>query len=145
MRLYKFALVLQLLVLIPYFLRTRYHHESARQVILKVLDTLVHSAPPPVPAIMLLCGFAVIARLRKHGMTLLYPEVLKLGANCDVVCFDKTGTLTGTTVCSPAHIAACDSYALRVLLVQSMALLYLGVLKQEATLTGMPVGWLAGN
>lgn len=31
-------------------------------------------------------------------MTLLYPEVLKLEANCGVVCFDKTGTLTGTPV-----------------------------------------------
>lgn len=34
----------------------------------------------------------------KHGMTLLYPEVLKLEANCGVVCFDKTGTFTGTPV-----------------------------------------------
>ena len=99
-RLYKFALVLQLLVLVPYLIRAYYYHESAGNVIHKVLDTLVYSAPPPVPAIMLLCGFAAVARLRKHGITLLYPEVLKLGASCQVVAFDKTGTLTGTTVCN---------------------------------------------
>lgn len=117
-RLYKFALVLQLLVLVPYLIRARYYHESARNVIHKVLDTLVSSAPPPVPAIMLLCGFAAIVRLRKHGITLLYPEVLKLGASCQVVAFDKTGTLTGTTVCNaqmPHALYAYDQAQCRVL------------------------------
>lgn len=56
---------------------------------------------------MLLCGFAAIVRMKRHGMRLLYPEMLKLGASCDVVCFDKTGTLTGTTVSLSSSAPFC--------------------------------------
>lgn len=112
LRLYKFAFVLQLVTLIPYLLRAHRYHEPASNVINKLLETLVQSAPPPVVAIMLLCGFAAVVRLKKHGIKLLYPEMLKLGASCDVVCFDKTGTLTGTTVCSSCQLAVtCHKHA----------------------------------
>lgn len=98
MRLYSFALLLQSATLLPYLIRARHFHQSPGQVIRKLLNTLVQSAPPAVPAIMLLCGFAAIVRLQKEDMLLLYPEVLKLGADVDCCCFDKTGTLTGTSV-----------------------------------------------
>ena len=99
MRLYAFSLFLQLLILVPYVIKARHFTQSPRQITLKVLDTLVHAAPPAIPGLMLMCGFAVIVRLKRLGVDLMFPEVLKCAAALEVICFDKTGTLTGSVVC----------------------------------------------
>lgn len=103
--LYAFSLLLQLLLLIPYLIKARHFGQSPTQVVHKALDLLVHAAPPAIPAVMLLCGFAVTIRLRKQGMNLMFPEVLKVAADMELVCFDKTGTLTGSVVSPKAQIA----------------------------------------
>lgn len=102
-RLYTFALALQLLTLIPYALKAHEHSPSARAVVLRVLDTLSYSAPPGLPSILLLCGIVARWRLKRQGILLMFPEVLKRGAATDVVCFDKTGTLTHSTVSVLSH------------------------------------------
>ena len=98
LRLYAFSLVLQLLILIPYAIKARHFAQTPGQIVKKILDMLVHAAPPAVPAVMLLCGLMVQARLRRRGINLIFAESLKPGAGMEVVCFDKTGTLTGSVV-----------------------------------------------
>ena len=104
LRLYAFSLFLQLLLLIPYLLKAHHFRQTSKQAIHKTLDMLVHAAPPAIPAVMLLCGFAITVRLRKLDITLMFPEVLKLSADTEVVCFDKTGTLTGSLVSPSFHL-----------------------------------------
>ena len=103
-KLYKFALMLQLLVLIPYLLKARHFHYTASQVINKLLLTAIHAASPAVPAVWLLCGFGARDRMKKMGINMVSAHVLKLAASCSVVCFDKTGTLTGAAVRASTHI-----------------------------------------
>ena len=98
MRLYFFSLILQLLILIPYMIRAHRFAQTPRQIAHRVLDMLVQAAPPAIPALMLICGFAVTVRLSKQGIKLMFPEVLKCAAATEVICFDKTGTLTGSMV-----------------------------------------------
>ena len=104
MRLYAFSFFMQLLLLIPYLIRARHFGQSTKQAVHKALDLLVHAAPPAIPAVMLSCGFAVTIRLTKQDIRLMFPEVLKLAADTEVVCFDKTGTLTGSVVSTPTFI-----------------------------------------
>ena len=101
MQLYAFSLFLQLLLLIPYLIKARHFGQTSKEAVHKALDLLVHAAPPAIPAVMLLCGFAVAIRLVKQDIRLMFPEVLKLAADTEVVCFDKTGTLTGSVVSPP--------------------------------------------
>lgn len=103
LRLYAFSLFLQLLLLIPYLIKARHFGQTSKQAIHKTLDMLVHAAPPAIPALMLLTGFAIAIRLRNLDITLMFPEVLKLAADTEVVCFDKTGTLTGSVVSTSLH------------------------------------------
>lgn len=98
LHLYAFSFTLQLLLLIPYLVKVHHFPQTTKQIVHKALDLIVHAAPPAIPAVMLLCGFAVTVRLRKQGMNLMFPEVLKIAADMEVVCFDKTGTLTGSVV-----------------------------------------------
>lgn len=105
MRLYAFSLFLQLLLFIPYLLKAHHFGQTSKQAIHKTLDTLVHAAPPAIPAGMLTCGFAIAIRLRELDITLMFPEVLKLAADTEVVCFDKTGTLTGSTVSALLYLS----------------------------------------
>lgn len=97
-RLYKFALVLQLLLLIPYCIKARHFQQSAGDVIRKVLDTLVLAASPALPAVWLLVALGAMARLKKQTINMLYVDILKLGATVNVVAMDKTGTFTESTV-----------------------------------------------
>ena len=98
LRLYLFAFVLQLLILIPYMIKAPHHHQTAKDVILRLLDTVSLAAPPGLPVLMLIVGLVARSRLKKDGLLLMFPEVLKRGAAVDVVCFDKTGTLTDSAV-----------------------------------------------
>ena len=94
----KFALVLQLLLLIPYCIKARHFQQSAGDVIRKLLDTLVLAASPALPAVWLLVALGAMARLKKQSISMLYVDILKLGATVNVVAMDKTGTLTESTV-----------------------------------------------
>ena len=100
-RLYCFALMIQLLLLVPYLLKAHERSQSAHEVILKLCDTLTFAAPPGLPSLLMLVGFVARRRSKKDGLQLMFPEILKRGAACDVVCFDKTGTLTHSAVSAP--------------------------------------------
>jgi P-type E1-E2 ATPase len=97
-RLYLFALVLQFFILIPYIVKAPQRHQTAKDVILYLLDTVTYAAPPGLPTVLLLVGIIAGGRLKRDGLLLMFPEILKRGAAVDVVCFDKTGTLTQSTV-----------------------------------------------
>jgi len=98
LRLYAFSLLLQLVIMIPYIIRAHHFAQSTGQIVQKVLDMLVHAAPPAIPAVMVLCGLSVTLRLRRQGINLMFQEVLMSAGGTEVVCFDKTGTLTGAAV-----------------------------------------------
>ncbi|KAL0036849.1 hypothetical protein WJX77_002108 [Trebouxia sp. C0004] len=93
-RLYCFALMIHLLLLVPYLLKAHQRSQSAHEVILKLCETLTFAAPPALPSLLMLVGFVARRRSKKDGLQLMFPEILKRGAACEVVCFDKTGTLT---------------------------------------------------
>lgn len=59
---------------------------------------IVFAAPPGLPLVLLLIGVAARSFLKRDGLLLLFPEIIKRGAAVDIVCFDKTGTLTDSTV-----------------------------------------------
>ena len=99
--LYCFALMIQLLLLVPYLLKAHERSQSAHEVILKLCDTLTFAAPPGLPSLLMLVGFVARRRSKKDGLQLMFPEILKRGAGCEVVCFDKTGTLTHSAVSAP--------------------------------------------
>ena len=104
--LYAFALLLQLLLLIPYLLKAHERSQTPWDVGMRLLDTLTYAAPPGLPSVMLLVGVVARWRLKRSGILLMFPEVLKRGAAIDCVCFDKTGTLTHSTVSSADHDVA---------------------------------------
>ncbi|DBA94074.1 TPA: hypothetical protein ACH3X1_001722 [Trebouxia sp. C0004] len=92
--LYAFALCLQILIHIPYFIKAATFRHTTLDVVQKILDTCCYAAPIGVPTIMLMAGQIGHHRLARHKIALMFAESLKLGALADVVCFDKTGTLT---------------------------------------------------
>lgn len=102
-KLYSFALVLQMLLLIPYFITAPHYSQTAHDVMIRLLDTLSYAAPPGLPSVLLLVGAVAQSRLKKEGLQLMFPESLKRGADIDVVCFDKTGTLTHSAVGAAGH------------------------------------------
>ena len=112
MKLYAFSLCMQLVILVPYLVKAAHYKQSAGSIALRVLDSLVHAAPPGVTTVMLFCGGAGKVRLSKRGINLVFPEALKLGADTDTVCFDKTGTLTDSLVRTWASTHS-DAYMLR--------------------------------
>jgi len=79
-RLYCFALIIQLLLLVPYLLKAHERAQSAHEVILKLCDTLTFAAPPGLPSLLMLVGFVARGRSKKDGLQLMYPEILKRGA-----------------------------------------------------------------
>lgn len=110
MKLYIFALILEVAIFIPYCLKALQFQQSVANMLLHLADALVHAAPPGLPAIMLFCGFFSMVRLAKKG-TQVFPPILRLreGSKITVACFDKTGTLTGSAVGSPVCLPACLS------------------------------------
>lgn len=96
--LYLFALVLQCLIFTPYIIKAPQHGQDAKQVIWRLLDLIVFAIPAGLPLVLLLVGAVSQALLQKHGLLLPFPEVVRQGADIDIVCFDKTGTLTGSEV-----------------------------------------------
>ncbi|DBA71770.1 TPA: hypothetical protein ACH3X2_011036 [Trebouxia sp. C0005] len=92
--LYAFALVVQILVHIPYFARAATFKQTPHDVLRKIIDIILYAVPVGVPTVMLLIGRVAYQRLAKEKIALMFPESLKVGALADVVCFDKTGTLT---------------------------------------------------
>ena len=97
-RLYAFALCLQLLIHIPYFIKAATFKQTGSQVVLRLLDILTYAAPVGTPTVFLLIGRIGYTRMAKQNMDLKFPEVMQLGGMADVVCFDKTGTLTHSAV-----------------------------------------------
>ena len=98
MLLYLFALALQVCILIPYLIKLPEHHQDTKQLVWRLLDTVVFAAPLGLPLMLLLVGVVARSLLKRKGVLLLFPEIIKRGAAVDVVCFDKTGTLTDSTV-----------------------------------------------
>lgn len=96
--LYLFALVLQCLILIPYLVKLSAHHQDLKHIIWRLVDLLMYAAPPGLPLVLLVIGAAAASHLKKDGLTLMFPEIIKRGAVVDVMCFDKTGTLTHSSV-----------------------------------------------
>lgn len=109
MKLYIFALILEIAIFIPYCLKASQFQQSVGDMLLHLADALVHAAPPGLPAIMLFCGFFSVVRLAKKGTQVVFPQILREGSQTTVACFDKTGTLTGSVVGSPVCLPACLS------------------------------------
>lgn len=97
--LYAFALCLQILIHIPYFIKVAAFEHTTSDVVHKILDICCYAAPIGVPTILMMAGRVGHHRLAKHKISLMFPKSLKVGALADVVCFDKTGTLTHSAVC----------------------------------------------
>ena len=97
-RQYAFCLLVQFIIFIPYAVRAGHFHQTAHKVFLRLLDGVVHAAPPGIPTALLWVGAASKLRLGRLGLDLVFPKALGLAAETDVVCFDKTGTLTGSSV-----------------------------------------------
>ena len=98
LRFYLFGLVVHTFILIPYVIKAPRYHQTASDVILKILNFLVYAAPPGLVTIMVCNGIIARFRLGKEGLTLMFPECLRLGADLSLVCVDKTGTLTHRSV-----------------------------------------------
>ena len=96
--LYMFALCLQILIHIPYFVKAAYFKQSVRNIVRRVLDMILYSAPVAIPSVLLMTGQIGHARLARSNISLQMPEALEMGGLADVVCFDKTGTLTHSVV-----------------------------------------------
>ena len=100
-RLYGFALVLQIAVLIVAALQllpSRMHHETATELAHQVLATLIAAVPIGGPTVVICTNAACSYKLKKKGISVLDPAKLKTAAAVSIVCFDKTGTLTGSVV-----------------------------------------------
>lgn len=97
-RLYGLALVAQLVIFIAYAIRAAHFKPPMGAIVRRVLDMIVHAAPPGVPAVMLFCGGSSRGWLEQKGVELLTPDALKISGETEVAAFDKTGTLTGSLV-----------------------------------------------
>ena len=105
-QLYAFALCLQILIHIPYFVKVATFSHTTLDVVHKILDIWCYAAPIGVPTIMMMAGRIGYHRLARHKISLMFPKSLKIGALADVVCFDKTGTLTLSAVCLQMSLPA---------------------------------------
>ena len=105
LRLYLFALVLHLIIQIPWLITAIRRQVSWSYAIREILNIFVYAAPPGLPTIMMCNGIITRWRLAKDGLTLMYPECLRLGAELEVACFDKTGTLTHRNVRSTTCVS----------------------------------------
>lgn len=111
MLLYLFALALQVCILIPCLIKLPEHHQDTKQLVWRLLDTVVFAAPLGLPLMLLLVGVVARSLLKRKGVLLLFPEIIKRGAAVDVVCFDKTGTLTDSTVSLCISASVCSEIA----------------------------------
>ena len=102
-QLYLFALVVHLVILIPYYIMADHHRQTGRGVVKKILDLALYAAPPGIPTLMIANGVIGSMMLAKEGLTLIYPEYLQHAADLSIACFDKTGTLTHRSV-SACHL-----------------------------------------
>ena len=98
LKLYLFALTLQIILFIPYAVRAAHFHESGRDVIYRLLDCILQAAPTGLPALRMFIASVNIIRLDRKDIKLTFAEALRLVSVATVACFDKTGTLTGSTV-----------------------------------------------
>lgn len=98
-RLYAFALCLQLLIHIPYFVKAAAFKQSSGEVVRKLVDMLMYAAPVGTPTIFMMIARIGEVRLARSNMDLRFPDAMQLGGMADIVCFDKTGTLTQSVVC----------------------------------------------
>lgn len=106
LRLYLFALVVHMFIMIPYDIMADHRHETVHGAVHKVLNIIIYAAPPGLPSLMISNGIIATMRLAREGLTLIYPAYLQYTADLDMVCFDKTGTLTHRNV-SPTHCPCC--------------------------------------
>ena len=96
--LYAFAVFLQLLIHIPYFIKAATFKQTGSQVVHRLLDILTYAAPVGIPTVFMTIGRIGYVRMAKDNLDLKFPEAMQLGGMADVVCFDKTGTLTHSVV-----------------------------------------------
>ena len=103
---YGLAFIVQLLILVPYAIRALHFKPTTRAIVERILDMVVHAAPPGVPAIMVFCTGARMHWLEQMGVSVQAPGALKMSGQTDIVAFDKTGTLTGSLV--GCHLHCCQ-------------------------------------
>lgn len=80
---------------IPYFLT---HEAYTKDVILKVIGTIVAAVPIAIPTVMVFSNGACAGKLRAKGIHVLDLGKLRSAADVSIACFDKTGTLTSSVV-----------------------------------------------
>ena len=97
-RLYALALIAQLLVFVAYAVRAHLFKPTASDIAQRILDMLVHAAPPGTVPVMLFCAYSSGAWLEQMGVHMLAPQAMKTAGETEIVAFDKTGTLTGSLV-----------------------------------------------
>lgn len=90
--------MLQCLILIPYIIKAPQHYQDTKHIVWRLLDLVLFAAPPGLPLVLMVIGAAARSELKKDGLMLMFPEIIKRGAVVDIVLFDKTGTLTSSTV-----------------------------------------------
>ena len=121
LRLYGFALVMQFIMFITYIAKAQTFSQSALDVILRILQTLTRAAPPGLPIVIMFLAANARHRLGCEDLSLMLPQVLRAGANVDVVCFNKTGTLTGNAVSNGIVHMGFDVAAMTVVAITDSA------------------------
>ena len=79
-RQYAFCLLVQFIIFIPYAVRARHFQQTAHAIILRLLDVVVHAAPPGIPIALLWVGAVSKLRLGRLGLDLVFPKALGLTA-----------------------------------------------------------------
>ncbi len=74
------------------------HEVPSKEIILKVIGTIVAAAPIAIPTVMVCSNGACAGKLRAKGIHVLDLGKLRSAADVQIVAFDKTGTLTGSMV-----------------------------------------------
>ena len=97
-RLYFRALLAQLPLFIAYAVRAHLFRPTRSSIAHRVLEMLVHAAPPGTVPIMLFCAWSSGYWLDQKGLRVLAGYAMKVAGETEIVAFDKTGTLTGSLV-----------------------------------------------
>lgn len=67
---------------------------SAKNALLELLLSVINTARPVLPAVLVFVRIVALVRLRYQGLTVSDTQKMLTAGHLDVVLFDKTGTLT---------------------------------------------------
>ena len=118
---YGFALIMQSIMFITYIAKAQTFSQSTLDVVLRILQTLTRAAPAGLPIVIMFLAAVARHRLGCEDLSLILPQVLRSGANIDVVCFNQTGTLTGNAVSNGAVHMSFDVAAMTVVAITDSA------------------------